>query len=267
MIRREWEGDFVLFTQPEHARISGVLAEHWGSGDFVRPEPWDEVRLAAFEHDNGWREWEEAPTINADGLPTHFTDPPPKQNFQIFRKGVDRLYEEGHPYAAALVSRHAANVFSGILRGWVRSVSPEKEGELKPFVAEQERRQAEICKEMNERAGSGEAVSLESVSRNGGFVTALDTISLVLCNGWTHRNRLHQVPVGPAEEDGRVDIALNLVDPFLLQITPWPFSSDSLEVTAHGRRIPQAPFDTEEDLHAALKEAPPFEMTFRLTPG
>ena len=189
-------------------------------------------------------------------------------NFDIFRKGVQNVYSRGYPNAAALVSRHAGNIYRGILqRAGARPLSPEEEDKMRAYVAEQDERQAEICREVNEGSGSEEAFTMEDVDRNGKFVTTLDTISLVLCNGWNHRNRLQEVPVGPSEEDGFTDIALDLTDPFSLRVSPWPFSRDSVEVTAHGRRVPRRPFDTVEDLHAALRDAPPFEMTFRLTPG
>lgn len=270
MIRREWEDDWVLFPQPEHARISGVLAEAWGAGDFSRPEPWDDVLRATYEHDLGWTEWEKAPTLNADRQPAHFTETPVDVNFDIFRNGVHVIYSGGYPYSAALVSRHASNVYSGILRGWVRPVTPEEKSKLSAYVEEQEERQAAICREINEGGGGSgkdEAVTLEDVNRHGKFVTAMDTISLVLCNGWNHRNRLQQVPVGPSEEDGLADIALDLADPHTLRVSPWPFSRDCVEATARGRRIPREPFDSDEDLHAALRDAPMFEMTYRLMPG
>ena len=36
MIRREWNGDFIVIAQPEHARLSGALA---GRGDPVHGPP------------------------------------------------------------------------------------------------------------------------------------------------------------------------------------------------------------------------------------
>ncbi len=271
MIRREWEDDWVLFPQPEHARISGVLAEAWGSSDFARPEPWDDVLRATYEHDVGWTDWEKAPTLNADRLPAHFTETPVDVNLDIFREGVQNVYSRGYPHAAALVSRHAGNVYRGILqRAGARPLSPEEEDKIRAYVTEHDERQAEICREINEGAGGAgkdEVVTLEDVHRNGRFVTTLDTFSLVLCNGWTHRKRLQEAPVGPSEEDGFTDIALDLTDPFSLRVSPWPFSRDCVEATARGRRIPREPFDSDEDLHAALRDAPLFEMTYRLMPG
>ena len=109
MIRREWEGDFVLIPQPEHARLSGVLAEHWGAGEFVRPEPWDEVLLATYEHDEGWVEWEKRPTLDADHFLVNFNRTPLEVTIDNFRRTVEKAYTKGRPYAAALAGRRSQN--------------------------------------------------------------------------------------------------------------------------------------------------------------
>ncbi len=262
MIRKEWEGGFLVFTQLEHARICGVLAESWGTGDFCRPEPWSEVLLATYEHDNGWQEWEENPALNADGLPTHFTETPLEVNFDIFRRGVDRLCGERHPYAAALVSRHAANVYAGVRR--VRAVTPEEETRIDAYIAEQGERQRGICDELSGRPGYERAATPEGVHRNGRFVTTLDAFSLVLCNGWTHMNRLREVPV---RADDFTDICLRLETESSLRVTPWPFGGDPVEVSARGRLLPSTPFESQEGFSAALRRAPSREIAFRLTPG
>ena len=265
MIRRDWEGDLLIFGQPEHARLSGLLAEHWGAGDFVRPEPWEDVLLATYEHDGGWEEWERNPTLNSEGAPSHFTETPLEVNFEIFRRAVRKIYTQGHPYAAGLISRHAANVYSGILRGWVRPVTVHEQGQLRDYVVEQEAYQKKICDEIGSARGETGNVSMKTISRNGKFVTMMDTISLVLCNGWNHRNRLQEVPFGLSEVDGFSEIALDLVDPLNLQVAPWPFLVDPLEVTIYGRRLSQKEFKSISDLQAAQLDAPLHEITFRLT--
>jgi uncharacterized protein DUF3891 len=76
MIRRDDGADWLLIAQTDHAAPCGVFAERWGSaaGPFVPVEPRAPVILAAREHDNGWAEWEAAPTVDpATGRPRHFT--------------------------------------------------------------------------------------------------------------------------------------------------------------------------------------------------
>ena len=140
---------------------------------------------------------------------------------------------------------------------------------LDVYILELEAGQAETCRELIGRPEFKQAVTKEAVHRNGRFVTALDLFSLILCNGWTHLDHMKEVPVGV---DSFGDVGVKWVDPpgpdgMCLQVTPWPYPRDSLEVSLEARRILRRPFDAEEDLHAALREAPPFEMSFRLIPG
>lgn len=262
MIRREWEGGWLLILQTEHARLSGFMGGHWGSGDFIRPGPWEEALLAAAEHDNGWREWEERPGLNAEGAPAHFTETPLDENFNIFRRGVKRLYDQGHPYAAALVSRHAANVYAGVRS--VRSVNAEEAERIGAYIAEQEETQAAIRRELAGRPGLERFLAQDCIRRNGRFVTTLDALSLVLCCGWSHVRRLREVPVG---EDGFTHLDLRLGDGVHLHVTPWPFDRDDLTFSARGRRLSARPFPSPEAFRAALERAPVAEVVFRLTPG
>jgi hypothetical protein len=266
MIRREWNGDFIVIAQPEHARLSGALAKDWGAGEFVRPEPWEEVLLATYEHDGGWKEWEERPTLDADNLLANFNGTSPEVTIDNFKRGVQKLSDKGRPYAAALVSRHAVNVYAMILR--LRPLEPEDRAKIESYLSELEGGQERIFSELGGKPEFKRAVMKEAVYRNGRFVTALDLLSLILCNGWTHLDHLEGVPIGE-DTFGEVGVKWNADGPegMCLQLTPWPYHRDSLEESVRGRRIPGRPFDLEEDLHAALREAPPFEMKFRVIPG
>ena len=64
MIVQRQDSELLLVRQTDHAALSGMLAEHWGDGDFACPEPRAAVLLAAARHDDGWREWELAPKVN-----------------------------------------------------------------------------------------------------------------------------------------------------------------------------------------------------------
>ena len=70
LIRPEPDGTFLAIGQASHAWLSGQLARAWGNERFGAVEPWEEVCLAAEQHDIGMAQWERAPTLNPDtGLP------------------------------------------------------------------------------------------------------------------------------------------------------------------------------------------------------
>jgi hypothetical protein len=59
--------------RPCHAWLSGQMARAWGNRRFAAPAPYDEVCLAAGQHDIGWLDWEMKPALDAGtGLPEEF---------------------------------------------------------------------------------------------------------------------------------------------------------------------------------------------------
>src|SRR2546422_8828615 len=73
MITREYDGQLLVVTQPHHAELAGQLAAHWGNGGFHELEPLLPMIRAANEHDNGWREGDNRPTVDPKtGLPYTF---------------------------------------------------------------------------------------------------------------------------------------------------------------------------------------------------
>jgi tartrate-resistant acid phosphatase type 5 len=75
MLLRADGDDAIVIGQPAHAWLSGQLARAWGNERFPAPEPWEEVCLAAEQHDLGMAEWERAPKLNPQtGLPRSFME-------------------------------------------------------------------------------------------------------------------------------------------------------------------------------------------------
>jgi len=119
MLRSLTEDALIFVTQPDHARISGFLAAHWGNrvfrapGGFADCQAADRLRgetvFAIAEHDNGWWEWEASPRLSeSDGLPMGFGEAirTLTDGFERWRLGIDR-FADTHPYASLLISWHA----------------------------------------------------------------------------------------------------------------------------------------------------------------
>ena len=266
MIRRDLQGDWFLITQPEHARVSGFLAHHWGRGDFTRSGPWDEIRLAAAEHDNGWREWDDQPSLNPAGKPALMYENEIADVFEILERGLNRLMSGGHLYPAALVSLHYANWATDVLTG-VRSgqwpVTPELRAKIETFKADEEERRADICGELRERKRFQEAVTPDGIHRNGRFVWTFDMLSLILCCRWTNVTSLKEVPSG----EGFCELRVERVEELILRVAPWPFDADSLEFAVRGRRFPAKPFRDASEFRDAYGHADDSEILFRIVPG
>jgi hypothetical protein len=261
VILRNIEGDWLLITQPEHARLCGGLAERWGNKGFVRPAPWDDVLLATVEHDNGWQESDDLPKLNREGLPLHFLEVSFPETFDIFRCCIDTLFEQGHPYAAALVNRHFLNVAMNIRT--LERMTPEDRPVIDAFLAELTEKEPRILEGIRGRPDYREALTAESLTRNGRFVTTLDDLALIVCCGWSERRRVLEVPT----DHSYTELNVRLVDDLELLIAPWPFDSESLEFKVKGLRLPSNPFRDETDLRVALEQAPLIEVVFHFSPG
>ena len=94
----------VAVTQHDHAAMCAELADAWGGERFGQVAP--EVRLAAAEHELGWAEWDQNPTLNAStGLPASVMDLELEEYVDFQLAGPRRLAERS-PYAALLAVHH-----------------------------------------------------------------------------------------------------------------------------------------------------------------
>src|SRR5437867_7196796 len=98
----------VAITQPAHGWVAGQLARAWGSAAPGDWEPYEEVCLAAEQHDVAWTAWERAPTLDPQtGRPHSFLTLPLAERLVMWPGAAARLVLPQSRYAAVLVSMHA----------------------------------------------------------------------------------------------------------------------------------------------------------------
>ena len=102
------DGDDVLcIGQASHAWISGQMARAWAAPF----EHYEDVCLAAEQHDIGMATWDLEPTLNPDtGLPHSFTEMPIPEHAALWLEGPKRLITTS-VRAAALVSLHGTRLY------------------------------------------------------------------------------------------------------------------------------------------------------------
>src|SRR6266446_1659366 len=77
MLYREDPAGLIVIGQPSHAWVSGQLARAWGNDEVGTVAPWEEVCLAAEQHDLAHALWERSPALNPQtGRPYSFLDMP-----------------------------------------------------------------------------------------------------------------------------------------------------------------------------------------------
>ena len=225
-------GTEVIF-QPAHALLAAQAAAQWRAE--ARPRPWQETVVAIAQHDNGWVEWEEAPTLTEAGQPRNFTETSLEESMAQWRRGVARGQHQSR-WVGLLISHHATHLL-GPRRG-------EGEG-MAAFLDEQALGQARVEQALG--------VSPDEVARAYALLRWCDWLSLLLC--W---RRLPDdgspISLGVACDDE--PYAMRRRDEEVVTVEPWPFGAERFELSVEARHLPWHYFDDGAALRQALDHAP-----------
>jgi hypothetical protein len=234
LLRKDRDG-ILAIGQPSHAWVSGQLARAWGNAQFGAVETFEEVCLAAEQHDVGFAAWDLEPLRNPEtDLPSSFIEMPISEHLKVWRAGPRRLITQSR-YAALLVSMHGERLYR---RRDLDALDPHDAENVRAYLAEQEALQTELLRSLR--------LERESVMRNSQLVWTWDFISLVLCLDWDRRIA-RDVPTA----DGTVDLEISQQ----LTLDPWPFARETVTVRCEGRRI-----EPGQPLASAPWEALSFEL-------
>ncbi len=278
VIRRPYYKDgWILFTQRDHAVLSGALMARWGNDMFASLTAHAEVLFGIAEHDNGWDEWEQAPEIHVEsGYPLHFTELTSEAYGAIWRRGVER-HRTRHPYAALLIALHTENLarrrLNRVLAQEDDRVGSPFQGEisaggelasLKTFIADMEKLRGELTDAVIAQA-KVRADGLEAdIKANFRLLQIGDLLSLEFCCGLSGPFTVEQVPT---QATGRfLSATFEPVSEDTLAVSPYPFSEPDVAVAAPGRIVCQKAFASSEDFRDHLKEADSISLTFCLKP-
>jgi hypothetical protein len=199
LVRPEGQGA-LLITQVAHAWISGQLARAWGNDSFDPPEPFEEVCLAAEQHDLGMTSFDMRPDLNPEtGLPLSFMEMPLERHLAIWTLAPRRMLAQDR-YAALLVSAHGTALYA----------RRERTPAIDAFLAEQRELQQELAGSLG--------VSDEELRRNQRLIWTFDSLSLAVLLGWD-----------PFEVEG--------IERRGSTLHPWPFSAESLTLRCDARRL------------------------------
>ncbi len=239
----------VAVAQPAHGWMCGQLARAWGNGRFGSVDPFEEVCLAAEQHDTGWAAWEQEPTLDRDrGLPHTFDTTPFTVHLEIHRTWSHELVGQSR-YAALLVSLHHASFFEEPGR-----IGRMREGgrRIHAFLEDLAALQSELRRSLD--------LTDEEVERNRRLVRTWDGLSHDLLLGLAPRTR-RAVPTA----DGLVDLAIDR-DGDDFTVAPWPFVASSVTVRTEGRLL-GGTFSEEEAMREALAHAPWVALSYTLRAG
>src|SRR3954468_607701 len=107
MLLRPDGDDVICIGQPAHAWLSGQMAARGQPP----PEPYEEVVLAATQHDAGMADWDAAPELNPEtGLPQSFMEMALDTHLRLWTHAPHRVLTQS-PYACLLVSMHCTALY------------------------------------------------------------------------------------------------------------------------------------------------------------
>lgn len=247
MLHRHTKKGLICITQPNHAWLSGQLAQAWGNEHFGQFAPRLEVCLGAEQHDIGWLLWEQAPTLNPQtGYPYKFTELPTQVHIDIW-SGAKQLALPLGRYVALLVSLHGTGLYQRFTE-WQNSQSAQIVQEfLKREYAFQEQLVATL---KNDEYYALYAIA-DVIERNRKLVATWDALSIILCQGFTTQQQVTQVPTA----DGETTLQLTLLEDnnnhYSVAVSPWPFGQSEVKLVYEGRLLQQT-FSDETAMREAL---------------
>ena len=231
MIVRRVSSALHLISQPDHAALAGRIMRRWRP--LQSADRRATILLAIEEHDNGWRELDDAPMVDpTSGRVFDFVDVPARHRQAVWPRGIARLAEE--PWAAALVAQHAITVYDRYRpepewRDFFVNVSATRDS----LVAQAGRTQADLDADYP-------------------FVRIGDLVSLIFCNRWD--TQTFGAFTFRREEDD-------------ILVTPDPFAGERLAIAVTARQIADRPYASDEALGAALRDAPAVTLTGTIAGG
>ena len=210
-----------LITQPDHAALAREIME---ACDALTQRPRRASILHAIgEHDNGWREPDEAPAIDPEtGAILDFVNTAVPVRQSVWPRAVGRL--EDDPWAAALVAEHAVVVYDRF--------RPDEEWGR--FFADMEA--------MRDRLIAAAGLDLADLRSDYRFVRLGDILSLTFCAGW-------------AEPQHCYDWSVQLHGSRIVA-DPDPFAGAEIPFQISARELAAGRFEYVEEFRAALRRAP-----------
>lgn len=259
LVRNDPRG-VVLIGQPSHAWISGQLARSWGNEHFGVVEPFEEVCLAAEQHDIGMAMSDFAPARNPEsGRPVSFVQMEIRDHIELWTAAPRRLLRQSR-YAALLVSLHGTRLYAH--RDPRALLGPEKSLVL-GFLEDQRWFQHDLLETLRADPKTAESAASRIVGRNSQLLGAWDTLSLAICLDYAPYT-VTEVP-GADGIDGEIE--LSPADrPGRLTLDPWPLRTDSLVVRCEGQLL-EGTYGDDEAMLEALRRAPWETLEFELVPG
>jgi hypothetical protein len=256
MLIQRVDDQLVVVRQTDHMAQVARIAERWGNDRFPAPEHREETIRAGGLHDNGWRLWEDHPTLVPEtGRPRNLVEVEPAVHAAFYQAGVEASVGIDS-YTGLLVSLHAAVLAAGV-EGWdlqtLTPPSPPAMSEVaRAYVAGQTVLQRRLRAELASSPRYGAAVEPLRLWQAYLRLRAWDRLSLYFVYFGMGEGALDHVPA----VDGEVTVTLRQTGSREAVAEPWPFDASTVGFPVVATRVPDRRYANGDDFLATLLSAP-----------
>jgi len=255
---------------PEHARLAGGFAAHWGNDEFAAPEPRADILVAVNRHDDAWAARDAAPFLTRQGRPAAFSrelvgkysafEEIDLADYLAVRARAAESVAAGNPYAAVIISMHTVDLLTG--QADLGSLSEADRVLHGSFVEAQLRRQREMTAELACTPAYADAAEPGRLLRAFEFLQACDSLSLSACVRYPGPIALRHAHPRRGGAPARLECLPLGSDTY--RVAPYPFDDDEFVLGLACRSVPGKTFPGQEAFRAAYAEAPETQLSVRI---
>jgi hypothetical protein len=263
MLRLETETGWWLVTHPDHARLAGTFAEHWGNERFLPPEPRVSVLKGIARHDDGWAKRDALPQTTRQGKPSAFSvelvgkysafEEIDLEDYLAVRDRAVRLIAAEDAYAAILISMHTYNLLTA--HADRSTIAPEELPLLDEFLEKQRSfQQALRLQIISDEGFTAEQKTEAAILGHFRLLQACDNLSLLTCVDFSApASLLHPLLL----RDGtHATVQVRSAGSRHFVLDPFPFDQPSLTFEFPARHVKGNRFASSEALQEAFQSAP-----------
>jgi hypothetical protein len=272
MLRLETENGWWLVTHPDHARLAGAFATHWGNERFLPPEPRSPVLKGIARHDDGWSARDAAPQITRQGKPSAFSvelvggysafEEIDLADYLAVRDRAVRLIAAEDAYAAILISMHTYNLLTE--HADRSTIVPKQLPLLDQFLEQQKAFQQLLRQQIvGDLQFTPEQTSEHAILDHFRLLQATDNLSLLTCVDF--RRPAHLLHPLPLRDGGYSRVEVRSTGPRHFVLSPYPFTEPALHFSFPARHVEGKLFSSAAELQQRFEAATVEKLTVRVS--
>jgi len=255
MIFQQYRNHLLVVRQPDHGVQTGLFAQRWGNEQTPPFTPREPVIAAGTRHDDGWKAWEERPSLDpATGQPWQFYQLTPHEHVPLYRQGIT-MAAQYDLTTGLLVSMHGAGLYNdryGTFRLAERQFSPAEQALVDEFLAEQALFQQSLAERTLGRELHTHVTTDPHVWYNYLLLQVWDRLSLQYAFRLAADGEIAPLP----RPDGATTVLRCRYNGDLsLLLDPYPFEESPHIFPLQARLLPAKPYRHTEEFLAAMAKA------------